>query len=569
MITLALFSSILFFAKAILTLTSLAILSTKGAPVVTDITSGAKFFGTFSSNKSAEVFKGIRYATIPKRFAVAVQSIYNDGEIYNATSFGPRCFQQDYPGSPPAPSVSEDCLMLNIWRPFTIPKNLVNKSNSLLPVAVWIHGGGYTSGSGSDWSYDGAKFSSLQNIVVVTINYRLGPLGFLCEDSVCTGGMNGMMDQIIALEWIQSHIESFGGNPSLVSIFGQSAGGSSVCCLIVSPRASGLFKRAIIESGACVGDYSPPNASSGSTGGSKWISDIAGATSKKDLQDVARFPMDIFIWNDTVWPSYGDPLGVLQQRPEDLFLSGSVHVDGLMLGANTFDGSAPFILENDFLLPTRADYEAAIKAQYPGWTAAQLQQLIDLYDPIVHFNGSYNASYTSLLGDRTTFCPSRDLANVTAALGTSTYFYIFGHLYPRDLALQFGIIPYDTAERFPTWGSTYSSHEAEIVFVLGNTDGPLRHAPSQVDIPFSPAEECLWQSIASSWASFMRTGQPNTSGVGHCPSHGTFPYWPSVQGGKSEMMGLFLSEDSHALPPNFRDAKCTMLLPHGVFGKQP
>ena len=217
------------------------------APKMTDAASDAIFVGAFEGD--VQTFKGIRYATIAARFAVVELASYRQGEQYDATTFGPRCFQVDDHPDPTVPSVSEDCLFLNIWRP------VGTASECSLPVALWIHGGGFTSGSGSDWMYNGTLFSKNEGVIYVSINYRLGPLGYLCVDDVCTGGMNNMMDQIVALKWVQTHIASFGGNPS---VFGESAGGGSICSLVVSDKAAGLFQRAVIESGPCIGSFAPP-----------------------------------------------------------------------------------------------------------------------------------------------------------------------------------------------------------------------------------------------------------------------------------------------------------------------
>ena len=142
----------------------------------------------------------------------------------------------------------EDCLTLNIWRP--------NKSG-VFPVMFWIHGGGFTQGSGAYALYNGARLAAERDLVVVTINYRLGALGFLAlpelaaEDENKSTGNYGLMDQIQALQWVRDNIAGFGGDPGNVTIFGQSAGGISVCALMASPPAAGLFHRAINMSGPC------------------------------------------------------------------------------------------------------------------------------------------------------------------------------------------------------------------------------------------------------------------------------------------------------------------------------
>ena len=146
------------------------------------------------------------------------------------------------------PNRQEDCLYLNVWRP---------KKSGTFPVMFWIHGGGLTSGAGSDPMYWGDRLAAKKDVVLVTFNYRLGALGFLshrelsAEDPRGSSGNYGMLDQVLALKWVRQNIASFSGDPQNVTIFGESAGGWSVCMLMASPLAAGLFQRAILESGGC------------------------------------------------------------------------------------------------------------------------------------------------------------------------------------------------------------------------------------------------------------------------------------------------------------------------------
>src|SRR3990172_2260152 len=142
----------------------------------------------------------------------------------------------------------EDGIYLNVWTPAP--------DSGLRPVLVWIHGGGFVIGSGSQSIYDGSRLARRGDVVVVTINYRLGPLGFLHLADLCPGlegaaGNCGIRDQVLALEWVRDHVGAFGGDPGNVTIFGESAGGMSVGTLLGTPSARGLFQRAIAQSGAC------------------------------------------------------------------------------------------------------------------------------------------------------------------------------------------------------------------------------------------------------------------------------------------------------------------------------
>ena len=166
-----------------------------------------------------------------------------------ADKMGALCIQPPAGGDPgvgPGP-MSEDCLTLNVWAP-------IDRGTAPLPVMVWIHGGGFTSGAGSIPWYHGNRFAAVDDIVVVAINYRLGVLGFthLPElGEAYAGSVNcGILDQVAALHWVADNIAAFGGDPQQITVFGESAGAFSVGCLLVSPLAKGLFHRAIAESGA-------------------------------------------------------------------------------------------------------------------------------------------------------------------------------------------------------------------------------------------------------------------------------------------------------------------------------
>jgi len=195
------------------------------------------------------IFKGIPYAADTAgdlRFSPPVPpEPWND--VFDATEFGNEAPQGpsmlDFGEPPPQ---SEDCLKLNIWTPGT--------DTARRPVMLWLHGGGFITGGAARPLYDGSYLATCGDVVVVTINYRLGVLGFLTHPSLTdeaggAAGNWGLLDQIAALEWVRDNIELFGGDPDNVTIFGESAGGTSVGLLMAAPGARGLFKRAISQSG--------------------------------------------------------------------------------------------------------------------------------------------------------------------------------------------------------------------------------------------------------------------------------------------------------------------------------
>jgi para-nitrobenzyl esterase len=207
------------------------------------------------ADASIGVFRGIPYAQPPVgnlRWR-APQDLAPWTGVRQATTFGAACWQSysddafvwsrgEFPRS-------EDCLHLNIWQP--------EKTGATAPVMVWFHGGAHTGGFAHVELFDGTELAR-QGVVVVTVNYRLGPWGFLAHPALAeesehnSTGNYGLMDKIAALKWVQKNIQGFGGNPDNVTLFGQSAGSSSVCALMASPLASGLFDKAIGQSAACL-----------------------------------------------------------------------------------------------------------------------------------------------------------------------------------------------------------------------------------------------------------------------------------------------------------------------------
>lgn len=195
-------------------------------------------------------FLGIRYAKAPTgdlRWAAPVAPSSATGPI-DASSFGPAAWQPTggpldglVPGMGSADQ-DDDCLSLNIWTPAA--------DDTARPVMVWIHGGAFSLGAGSLSAYDGERLATRTDCVVVTINYRVGALGFLVIDDPSAATNLGILDQIAALEWVRDNIAGFGGDPHNVTIFGESAGAGSVLSLLAAPRAQGLFHRAIVQSGA-------------------------------------------------------------------------------------------------------------------------------------------------------------------------------------------------------------------------------------------------------------------------------------------------------------------------------
>jgi para-nitrobenzyl esterase len=214
-------------------------------------TTGGKIEGSF--NKGLYKFSGVSYAAPPigNRRWLPPEPVESWGGVKLTQRFA-NISPQNLTDNPfmsqrqPQP-MGEDCLYLNIWTP--------GLDDARRPVMVWIHGGGFATDSGSSLAYNGRTLSTRGNAVIVTINYRLGLLGFLNMNEITRGripatGNEGLLDQIMALTWVRDNIKTFGGDPDNVTIFGESAGGMSVCTLMAMPKARGLFHKVIPQSGA-------------------------------------------------------------------------------------------------------------------------------------------------------------------------------------------------------------------------------------------------------------------------------------------------------------------------------
>src|SRR6188474_3415681 len=223
-----------------------------GIPAEVTVDSG-KLAGTTGANPETRVFKGIPFAAPPvgaNRWR-APQPVAKWSEVRPAAEYAPRCTQGGRRQNANAPPTSEDCLYLNVW-------TTAESASERRPVMVWLYGGGFSGGAGSEPRYAGDGLAR-KGAVVVTLNYRLGSLGFFAHPQLAaeapskTSGNYAMQDAIAALQWVQRNIAAFGGDPGNVTVFGESAGANLTGALVASPRAKGLFQRAIAQSGGYMG----------------------------------------------------------------------------------------------------------------------------------------------------------------------------------------------------------------------------------------------------------------------------------------------------------------------------
>jgi len=429
-----------------------------------------------TSGDGVDAFRAIPYAAPPvgalRWRAPAAPKAWSG--VRDASAFGPVC---------PQPPVnwaghdldrqSEDCLTLNVWTP---------KLGSLarLPVMVWFHGGGYTNGSGSQATYEGTKLAR-RGVVIVTVNYRLGALGFLAhpaltaESPLHTSGNYGLLDQIAALKWVRANIARFGGNPNNVTILGQSAGGGSAMLLTVSPLGRGLFQKAIFESGAAL------NLPSGAKGAGPRLpqAEQAGVALASSL--------------------HAKGLAALRALPPSAFLGRDV--PGVSRGP-IIDGK--IVLED-----VTAAYRAAREAQVPileGWNSDEAARFLG---KVTRANYLANLkSFGPLAPDLLRIYPAATDSEATQAaidLASDTEFGWRGWSL-AEARLSRGSPPlflyqFDNPPPGPNGTRTPGAvHSDELSYVWGNDN----HGNG-----WSQSDQDLENTIQSYWVNFARTGNPN------------------------------------------------------------
>jgi para-nitrobenzyl esterase len=454
-------------------------------------------------------FKGVPYAVPPVgqgRWRPPVAAPRWNG-VRDARDFGPACVQ-------PTPRVqtiyssdlgrtSEDCLTLNIWAPTDAQK---------APVIVWIHGGALVAGSSRETLYDGARLAS-EGVVVVSINYRLGVLGYLAHPALSAespeglSGNYGLMDQIEALRWVQRNIAAFGGDPQNVTIAGESAGGLSVVYLMASPPARGLFAKAIAQSAYMISTPELKTARYGAPSAEE-----AGARLARTLQaPSARVlrSMDAQTLTDAAALAGFSPFAVvdgqiLPRQLVDVFDHGEQAPVPILAGFNSGE-----IRSLKMLAPptpsSPAEYERIIRERYGDLAEA----FLTLY-PASDMAESILATTRDALYGWT----SERLVRSQTALGRPSFLYYFDHGYPAA----------DTA-------GLHGFHASELPYMFGRLN---RTPPLWPKIPDTAQETALSDVMVAYWTTFARSGAPGQAAGVTWPSYGegrrfmTFETTPSA-----------------------------------------
>ncbi|MFD8103100.1 carboxylesterase/lipase family protein [Nocardia fluminea] len=424
-------------------------------------------------------------------------------DLRPAITHGPQC-----PQASPMPlgmalqESSEDCLSIDIYVP-------QNAGDTELPVMVWLYGGAFVLGSNAQYDSP-ARLVREGKVIVAIPNYRVGPFGFLAlpELADSTGGIAGTygtLDQQAALRWIQDNAAAFGGDPGNVTIFGESAGGMSVCTQLASPLARGLYHRAIIESGSCArSPLAPPSKDIAFQRSADYAASFGCHDPRTRLQCLRALPADQLTNSPTAqlnsmavtWSPVLDGV-VVTAAPEQALAARAAHGMPLIVGSNADEG-ATFIALLDY---TRATVPTA--ADYLHWTRElfgdNADQVVARYPP-ADFATPAEAK-ERVITDGFFACPALFTAEAARGGGAQVWQY------------QFNDAPLGHNPLLPG-----AFHAAEIPYVFSALMG--------VDIPLPPAADQLSRHIQQSWAQFAHTGDPVTA---------AFTGWPTTPGSTLEM----------------------------------
>ncbi len=439
------------------------------------------------------VFRGVPYAAPPVgalRWRPPRRPAAWPG-VRECREFGPSCPQGTTPVASLPASQNEDCLYLNIWSPRLSPR-------AKRPVMVWIHGGGFVSGSGALPGAGGARLAASQDVVVVSINYRLGVFGFFAHQALSAesprgvSGNYGLLDQMAALRWVRRNIAAFGGDPRRVAIFGQSAGGQSVIAHLVSPLSAGLFSAAIAESPRYqdhgVGTWNTLDLATQEQEG-EWLADalripdgadeaeaLRGVSAARLLRAAAPAPQPWpLLFVEPTMPSYQPVVDgwVLADEEWELLRKGRFNRVPLVVGTNQDECNmwAASVKED------KADAVArAAQARVRWFTGPDYVDLAEQFSP-----GAYGGELpaTSRMMTQLEFAaPARYAASCLSASGVPAYLYLFS--------------------RTPPGSACGAPHGAELGYVFGTVKPAADAGLSAVMMRY--------------WARFAATGDPNAQG---------------------------------------------------------
>ncbi len=449
-------------------------------------------------------WKGIPFATPPVgdlRWK-APQAMPAWSGVRDATAYGHFCMQGGGlfgGGGAPGAGMSEDCLNLNIWRPKTQGSLRQTQGSPRLPVMFWVHGGGYYTGAGNEPQYWGDRLAENGGVLVVTINYRLSVFGFMAhpglreEDPNRSTGGYGTLDQVFALKWVKDNIAGFGGDPDNITIFGQSAGGASICTLIATPLAKGLFHRAIMESGLCELSQELDTAYSLT----RESVDKLGC-GFDDLACLRKLPAETIIkkasgslLNGFTYSPCHDGY-ILTGTPLAMIQSGHYNRAQIMAGTVLDEFGKAVKLNSTYYYTQPKDYEKRLQKSFE-MNAEQAARLAGLYPLASYDHRPVEAMGRAFGTDAVMQCPAHRCLIAMANGRNDTWFYRFDY-HGMKMGKYIG-----------------SYHSAELPFVFMSFDrGSSNTFYKGKDLTH---EKELSRVMQGYWSNFARTGNPNGTGL--------------------------------------------------------
>jgi carboxylesterase type B len=471
------------------------------APVVT--TTLGKVKGVtkiLEDGNEVNLYYGIPYGKPPigaLRFSKPEPVSHWDG-VYDATKSKDAC-PQTIGKLPIEAPIGEDCLFLSVWQP---AKALTDGKKRT--VMFWIHGGGFDSGTMFTVAYDARMLASMGDVIVVTINYRLGPFGFLYGGTKDAPGNIGLHDQILALKWTHDHINSFGGDPSSITIFGESAGGMSVGALVLSPLTKGLFKRAIMQSGS-------PNSYLGSKSKEVTITkthhfakqlncnqtdmtDILACLRKKSINDILNISQHSTTSLEPFDPIYGDEL--MPMKPSEALKGGHFNQNVELLFGLVKDEGSIFV---DEILSTIAPNK------HINITLSKAKSYISLMFMILNETNSAKVAnfYTAGLKDTDSDKLLESLSNSFGDYQLTCPTVLFGAAFAKsEKAYSYKLTHFPTIHAFPgCHGWMGVCHADDVILLFGF---PIRLK----GIGYDELDYKLSVDMIHVWSTFAKTGVP-------------------------------------------------------------
>jgi para-nitrobenzyl esterase len=464
------------------------------------------------------IFRGIPFAAPPLgalRWREP-QPVVPWSGVRQATAFGPRCMQQPLYSDMMfrSPGTSEDCLYLNVWT----PANLGRMPRRRLPVLMYIHGGGFMAGDGSEKRYDGAALARL-GVVVVTMNYRLGIFGFFSHPELTASsphrasGNYGLLDQVTALGWVKRNIAAFGGDPDHITIGGESAGSIAVSALMVSPLSRGEIAGAIGESGAMMQKWTPPGRAELEQKGATFAQGLGAPT----IAALRAMPAEKLL--EAQGKADDLPFGAvidgyfLTEAPAMTFSSGNAARVPLLVGSNSQEAPGSAVFGQG--VPTLASYRLGL-ARTLGEKA---DAILELYP--AKTDADVLPAATAVASDDFLGLPTWKWFNLQRQTGAPTYYYYYTRVRPRFVT--------DMSGNPLPWGAV---HSAEIEYALGNLDTNPLYAWTDDDHRVSAI-------MSGYFANFIKTGDPNG---------GNLPVWPKASLDPARIRRQIIDVDTRSAP---------------------